>query len=58
MTPEEIREQLHRWVNELSEEQLLLLQESAQLQQQKDQRMILLNKIIAEDASLLKQLGR
>lgn len=58
MEPFEIRERLHKLINELSEEELHALEPQLVKEQEAAERKRLLEKIIAEDARLIKRLGR
>lgn len=58
MEPFEIRERLHKLINELSEEELHALEPQFVKEQEAAERKRLLEKIIAEDARLIKRLGR
>lgn len=54
----EIRERLHKLINELSDEELHALEPQLVKEQEAAERKRLLEKIIAEDARLIKRLGR
>ena len=58
MEPFEIRERLHKLIDELSEEELQSLESKLVKEQGAAERKRLLEKIIAEDAHLIKRLGR